>query len=69
MDRDLPGWVPALVVLALGIALSGVADFALTHAGYPALATLVWVAGYAGTLIVLWAGWFRHLEFTGPSGE
>lgn len=62
---DVPEWAKALAVLAVGVALSGIADFALTSAGYPALATLVWVLGYAGTLMVLWMAWARHVDFSG----
>lgn len=65
---DLPGWVTPLAVLALGVALSGVANALLTDAGYDGLGTLVWVLGYVGTLMVLWMGWVRHVEFTGPDG-
>lgn len=67
-DVSLPGWARLLAVLAVGVAASGVADFALTQAGYPNLATLVWAAGYAGTIIVVWLVWGQHLELVGDTG-
>lgn len=66
-EGGLPGWVRPALVLVVGVVLAGVADFALTEAGYPALATLAWVAGYGGTVIVLWAVWFRHVDLE-PGG-
>jgi hypothetical protein len=67
-DTGRPGWVTPLLLLAVGVAVSGVADFALTRAGYGNLATLAWAMGYAGTLIVLWLVWGQHLEFVGNTG-
>lgn len=63
----LPGWAKPAFVLATGVVLSGLADFALTEAGYPSLATLVWVAGYGGVVVVVWAVWLRELDFE-PGG-
>jgi hypothetical protein len=68
LDQDLPGWARLLLVLAVGVALSGLADFALSRAGYPSLATLAWTMGYAGTIIVLWLGWGQHLDLVGDTG-
>lgn len=63
----LPGWVKPALVLATAVVLSGVVDFALTRAGYPSLATLAWVAGYGGAVIVVWAVWLRDLDLE-PGG-
>jgi hypothetical protein len=67
-DIELPGWARLLAVLALGVAFSGLADFAITQAGYPKLATLVWAAGYAGTIMLVWLVWGRRLELVGDTG-
>jgi hypothetical protein len=67
-DVDFPGWVKPLLLLAAGVALSGVADFALTQAGYGNLATLAWTLGYAGTLIVIWLAWGQHVNLVGDTG-
>jgi hypothetical protein len=67
-DIALPGWARLLAVLAVGVAVSGMADFALTQAGYPNLATFVWASGYAGTIIVVWVVWGQHLELVGDTG-
>lgn len=63
----LPGWAKPALVLATAVVLSGVADYALTEAGYPSLATLVWVAGYGGAVVVVWAVWLRDLDLE-PDG-
>ncbi|WP_276258622.1 hypothetical protein [Haloglomus litoreum] len=68
IDIELPGWARLLAVLAVGVALSGLADFALTQAGYPTLATFVWATGYAGTIIVVWLVWGQHLDLVGDTG-
>ncbi|WP_255195271.1 hypothetical protein [Halorarius litoreus] len=63
----LPGWAKAAIVLGAGVVLAGLADYALSQAGYPSLGALAWAMGYAGAIAVIWAGWFRHLEFE-PGG-
>lgn len=64
---SLPAWARAGAVLAATIALAGVAAYALTRAGHPDLATLAWVAGYGGAVVVVWTVWLRELEFE-PAG-
>ncbi|MEF8790011.1 MAG: hypothetical protein V5A61_07790 [Haloarculaceae archaeon] len=66
---DPPRWVSFVLVLAGGIALSGIADFALSQAGYGALGAYVWAVGYAGTILLLFVLYLRPLEITGPDGE
>lgn len=65
---DVPEWAKGLAVLVAGVALSGLANFALTEAGYSGLGTLVWVLGYLGTLMVIWMEWVRHVDFGGATG-
>ncbi|WP_255148899.1 hypothetical protein [Halorarius halobius] len=64
---DVPDWAKAAGLLAATVALAGVADFALTRAGYEALAALAWAAGYGGAVVVVWAVWLRDMEFE-PGG-
>lgn len=66
-DDRLPGWATAAVVLALGVVLAGLADYALSQAGHPSLGTLAWVAGYSAAVLVVWAGWLRGVDFE-PGG-
>ncbi|PSQ10487.1 hypothetical protein BRC93_09110 [Halobacteriales archaeon QS_5_70_15] len=66
---DPPRWLSFLLLLAGGVALSGLADFALSQAGYGALGAYVWAIGYAGTILVLFALYLRPLDLTGPDGE
>lgn len=58
-----------LAILFVGIVGSGVARWGLGNAGYPTLGTLVFVMGYAGMVFVLWYGWLRKIELTGPGGR
>lgn len=67
--RDPPRWLTFLVVLVVGIALSGFADFALSQAGYGGLAAYVWATGYAATVLLLFVLFLRPLDLTGPDGE
>jgi hypothetical protein len=69
MESSSPGWLRALVILATGIALSGLANFAFTQAGYDAFGAYVWAAGYAGTILLLFFLYLRPLELQGPDGE
>lgn len=55
----------ALLVTA-GIVGPGLADYALTRAGYGALGTAVWVTGYLGMVLLVWYWWLRPLDLTGP---
>ena len=68
-DLDPPRWLTFLLVLAVGIAASGFADFALSQAGYGALGAYVWAVGYAGTVVLLFVLFLRPLEIIGPDGE
>lgn len=66
-DIEVPGWAKAAAVLALGIAIGGLADYALSQAGYPSLGALTWVVAYGGVVVTVWAVWLRDLEFE-PGG-
>lgn len=69
VESDSPRWPRALVVLAVGVALSGIADFALTQAGYAGLGAYIWATGYAGTVLLLFFLYVRPLELVGPDGD
>lgn len=69
VDLDPPRWLSFLLVLVTGVTLSGLADFALSQAGYVALGAYVWAVGYAGTVILLFVLYLRPLDLTGPDGE
>lgn len=58
-----------VAILFLGVVGSGVARYALGQAGYDMLGTAVFVIGYAGMVAVLWYGWVRPLDITGPGGQ
>lgn len=68
-EGGLPGWAKAIALLAVGIAVSGLADFALAQAGYGSLGTYVWAIGYAGTILLLFFLFLRPLDLTGPDGD
>lgn len=57
------------LVLALGITVPGVADFALSQLGYEGLGAIAWAAGYAGAVLLVWAVWLRPLEFDPGAGD
>jgi hypothetical protein len=69
LDLDPPRWLTFILVLVSGVAVSGLADFALSQAGYGALGAYVWAVGYAGTVLLLFVLYLRPLDLTGPDGE
>lgn len=56
------------LVITAGIILPGVANYALRVAGASTAGTIVWVVGYASMVLVVWYGWIRPLDLTGPGG-
>jgi hypothetical protein len=54
------------LVFVVGIAGSGIARRFLGEAGYDVLGTAVFVLGYAGMVLIVWFGWIRPLDITGP---
>jgi hypothetical protein len=56
------------LVIAAGVILPGVANYALYQAGAPTLGAAVWAVGYASMVLVVWYGWIRPLDLTGPGG-
>lgn len=61
------GWRAALIA-ALGIAVSGVADYLLTASGYVGLGRLAWAVGFGVTILAVWYVWLRPMDLGGPDG-
>lgn len=53
-------------VVTLGIVLPGIARRLLGEAGYTTLGMIVFTLGYAGMIFVVWYGWIRPLDISGP---
>jgi hypothetical protein len=59
--------VLALVaVLLVGVVGSGVARYTLGTLGYDAVGSAVYVVGYGTMIVLVWYGWIRPLDITGP---
>ncbi|WP_251328310.1 hypothetical protein [Haloplanus pelagicus] len=58
-----------VVLLVVGIGGSGIARGLLHERGYDALASAVFVLGYGTMVVLLWWGWLRPLDITGPNGR
>ena len=58
-----------LLLLVIGIGGSGIARGMLAERGYGAVGSLVFVVGYGTMVTLLWYGWVRPLDITGPSGR
>jgi hypothetical protein len=56
------------VVLAAGVVVPGIADFALSNAGFDTAGTVAWAVGYLSMALVVWYRWLRPLDFSGPAG-
>lgn len=56
------------LVIAAGVILPGVANYALDAAGASTAGAVVWAVGYGSMALVVWYGWIRPLELTGPDG-
>lgn len=65
-DRDT---LLLAVVLLVGIAGTGVVRRQLGVWGFNALGRLVFVMGYGTTVFVVWYGWVRPLDISGPDGD
>ncbi|EJN59380.1 hypothetical protein [Halogranum rubrum] len=61
--------VLVLAILFVGVVGSGLARWFLGNAGYPTLGSFVFVSGYATMVFVLWYGWLREMDLTGPGGR
>lgn len=61
--------VLVLAILFVGVVGSGLARWFLGNAGYPTFGSIVFVSGYAGMVFLLWYGWLRGMNLTGPDGR
>ncbi|WP_313691218.1 hypothetical protein [Halorarum halobium] len=57
------------VVLLVGIAGTGIIRRQLGVMGYNEFGRLVFILGYGGTVFLVWYGWIRPLDITGPTAE
>jgi len=55
------------VIIVAGIVLPGLARRFLGEAGYDSVGVVVFILGYAGMIFLVWYGWIRPLELTGPA--
>lgn len=55
-----------VAVVVTGVVLPGLARRFLGEAGYDDVGTVVFVLGYAGMVFLVWYGWIRPLDLTGP---
>lgn len=58
-----------ILLLVVGIGGSGLARGLLAEQGYGVLGSVVFVVGYGTMVVLLWYGWIRPLDITGPSGR
>jgi len=56
-----------IAILVVGIGGSGIARGLLVERGFDALGSVVFVLGYGTMVVLLWWGWVRPLDITGPS--
>lgn len=55
-----------VAVVAAGVVGPGLLDYALNAAGYGNAGAAVWAVGYVAAALVVWYGWIRPLDLTGP---
>lgn len=55
-----------IAVIVVGIAGTGITRRLLGEAGLNSLGRLVFILGYGGMVFVVWYGWIRPLDITGP---
>jgi len=58
-----------VLLLAVGVAGTGIVRRQLGVWGYDTIGPIVYVIGYGGTILVAWYIWLRPLDLSGPSGE
>ena len=56
-------------ILLIGVAGSGIARRLLAEAGYDGVGIVVFILGYGGMVLVVWYGWIRPMDITGPKPE
>lgn len=66
---EIPSRRLLLFLLLLGITGPGLLDYLLSMAGAPQLGGAAWALGYGTMIIVVWYGWIRPLDLTGPDSS
>lgn len=56
-------------VLLVGIAGTGIVRRQLGLLGFNELGRVVFMLGYGGTITLVWYGWIRPLDITGPDTD
>lgn len=56
------------VVLVSGILIPGLIKYTLAEQGADLLGSILWVIGFGTMIFLLWFGWLRPLNITGPGG-
>ncbi|QCJ46250.1 MULTISPECIES: hypothetical protein [Haloprofundus] len=56
-----------ILILFTGIVGTGVVRWVLGNLGYNGVGRVVFAVGYGAMVFVLWYGWIRPLDITGPS--
>ncbi|MFB6108789.1 MAG: hypothetical protein ABEJ82_08130 [Haloplanus sp.] len=56
-------------ILVAGIAIPGLLRGFLHEMGYDLLGSVVFVVGYGTMVFLLWYGWIRPLDITGPAEQ
>ncbi len=65
----LSGKAAFVLVLVAGIVVPGVMDYVFSVLlGRQDLGRIVWASGYALMVVVIWYGWIRPLDLSGPDG-
>ena len=52
-----------VAILLGGVVGFGLADYVLVSQGYATIGAAIWGLGYVATIVVLWYGWLRPLDF------
>jgi hypothetical protein len=55
-----------VLVVLVGVLVPGLTNHVLSQSGYHALGSAAWAVGYAAMAAVLYVGWVRPLDPTGP---
>ena len=58
-----------LTVLFVGIAGTGLLRRLLGEFGYNGVGRVVFLLGYGGMVLIVWYGWVRPMDITGPDGR
>ncbi|WP_224268345.1 hypothetical protein [Haloprofundus salinisoli] len=56
-----------ILILFTGIVGTGVVRRVLGELGYNSIGSVVFTVGYGAMIVVLWYGWIRPLDITGPA--